>query len=404
MNQVTQIKRDKTAKDYVGGMKVVDTDTHITEWPELWTSRATGKWKNLVPRVVEIDGKGAWVMGEDHILNRTAGFSAIKKDKQKAPGVAFRSMCIEDIHPGAYDVHERVKYMDENGIAAQIAYTNLLGFGGQKSMTVEPELRLVATQILNDALAEMQEQSNNRIYPMAMMPWWDIDVCVKEAERCANMGMRGVNMNAGPHSHGLPHLDNQYWQPLWDLCQDRSLPVNFHIGSSDESMSWYGSGYWDNFSDEQKMAYGSIMLFSGNFQVLVNIFLSGMLERNPKLKIVSVESGLGWINFMLEALDYHIVEQNGLELKESMVETFRRHIYICGWYEHRGFVDAIKNLGADNLLFETDFPHPTCLYPNPVETAVPMMENMSPEDLKKVFQTNAEKLYNLDLRAAPAFS
>ena len=120
------------------------------------------------------------------------------------------------------------------------------------------------------------------------------------------------------------------------------------------------------------------MLFNGNMQVMVNIMLSGMLKRHPKLKFCSVESGLGWLTFMLESLDYQLTEQIGGTLSESMFETFKRHFYVCGWYEHRGMLDAIRNIGPDNLLFETDFPHPTCLYPNAVEHALKVLEPWGP--------------------------
>jgi predicted TIM-barrel fold metal-dependent hydrolase len=400
--KVVGLQPRKTAREHLAGVKVVDTDTHITEWHDLWTSRATPKYKDLVPRIVkQDDGSFMWVMGEDHILNRDSGFAAIQHDGSKLPGVGFRSITINDVHPGAYDVKARVAYMDQQGIAAQIGYTNLLGFGGQKAMTVNPELRLVSTQILNDALAQMQAESNNRVYPMTMIPWWDVKLAVAEAERGAAMGLRGINMNSGPQSHGLPHLGDTYWDPLWEFCQDKGQSVNFHIGASDESMTWYGAGYWPGYSEDVKMAYGSIMLFNGNMQVIVNLILSGMLKRNPKLKFVSVESGLGWLTFMLESLDYQLTEQIGGKLDESTFETFKRHFYVCSWYEQRGMLDAIRNIGPDNLLFETDFPHPTCLYPEPLEQVAPLLAQMKPEDRRKVFQTNAEKLYNLDLSAAP---
>jgi predicted TIM-barrel fold metal-dependent hydrolase len=73
---------------------------------------------------------------------------------------------------------------------------------------------------------------------------------------------------------------------------------------------------------------------------------------------------------------------------------------VCGWYEQKGMLDAIRNIGPDNLLFETDFPHPTCLYPDPLEATKPLLAQMTAEDRKKVFQTNAERLYSLDLSAA----
>ena len=97
--------------------------------------------------------------------------------------------------------------MDELGVWAQVVYPNVLGFGGQgPSAKVDPALRLMCLQIYNDAVAEMQAQSGGRLLPMALLPWWDVELSVAEAERCAAMGMRGVNINSDPHRHGMADL------------------------------------------------------------------------------------------------------------------------------------------------------------------------------------------------------
>jgi uncharacterized protein len=383
----------RSAREWLADIKVVDADTHISEWPDLWTSRVSPKFKDRVPQIKDLDGEKVWVL-DGHKLASKGGFSAIRKDGQKLIGADFFDLEFSEIHRGSYDVRERLKYMDQSGIWAQIAYTNLLGFGGQESMKVDAELRLVSTTILNDALAEMQADSGNRIYPMAMVPWWDIKLAVKEVERCAKMGLRGINMNSDPHIHGLPPLGDVYWDPLWETCVDLSLPVNFHIGASDESMTWRGAGLWLGHSADVELAFGSLMLFVGNMRVLSNIFFSRFLERFPTLKIVSVESGAGWIPFMLEGLEYQMAEA-GVKPKDSVYEIFKRQIYSCSWFERRNIVETMRQIGADNLLFETDFPHPTCLYPEPLEYMTDVLPDMTDEERKKVFGGNAAKLYNL---------
>jgi predicted TIM-barrel fold metal-dependent hydrolase len=393
----TEVKA-RTAKDYLAGVKVVDTDTHITEWPDLWTSRAPAKYKDRVPQIRNVNGKPVWMVDNYEIFG-VSGFSAIKKDGSKVPGLEFFDLGLDEIHAGAFGVRERLGYMDEMGIAAQIGYTNLLGFGGVKAMQVDPELRLLSTQILNDALAEMQEQSNNRIYPMAMMPWWDIKLAVAEAKRCADMGLRGINTHANPEMHKLPDLGEPYWSPLWEVCEDRKLPVNFHIGFSEGVTGWVFAGQWNHPKNLQYVTT-TIMMFAGNTQVLVNLLVSKVFERHPTLKFVSVESAVGWVPFLIEHLSYQLAETLGEDedvVADRVLDTFQKHIYICGWFEKKGILDAIRRLGADNVLFETDFPHPTCLYPRPLEYLTPMLAQMTMEDRRKVFQTNAEKLYHLDL-------
>jgi predicted TIM-barrel fold metal-dependent hydrolase len=392
-----------SAKELLAGVKVVDADTHITEWADLWTSRATPKFKDRVPQLKEVDGKRVWMI-DDHVISGDSGFAAIKRDGSKAPGLDFFDLKFTDVHPGAYDLRARLAYLDEAGIAAQIAYTNLLGFGGSKALKVDPELRLVSLQIQNDALAEMQADSNNRVYPMAMIPWWDIKLAVAEAERCADMGLRGVNTHGSPEVHGLPDLGEMHWTPLWELCEARKLPVNFHIGFSqgqdrEKAEGWSGPGVWPSHKGYEKYAVSGSMLFSGNMQLIVNLLLSDVFDRHPGLKFVSVESGVGWVPFMLEMLRYQ-VRENLPSDRTRVDEVFRKHIYACGWAEQDGFVDYVRRVGADNLLFETDFPHPTCLYPEPLAYLAPSMAQMTPTDRAKVFGGNAQALYNLDLSAA----
>jgi hypothetical protein len=71
--------------------------------------------------------------------------SAIRKDGIKAPGMGFVNLQNADVHPGSYDVKARLALMDEQKIQAQIAYPNALGFGGQKAMMVDADLRLLST-------------------------------------------------------------------------------------------------------------------------------------------------------------------------------------------------------------------------------------------------------------------
>jgi predicted TIM-barrel fold metal-dependent hydrolase len=389
---------DDNVRRLLSGIKVVDADTHVSEWYDLWTSRAPAAFKSRVPQVRNVDGHWDWII-DGQTLNREGASSAVAKDGSKVFGMGFKNLQLADVHPGAYNVKERLKYMDQEGIAAQIAYPNLLGFGGQKSMKVDAELRNLSVRIFNDAMAEMQQDSGNRIYPMAMLPWWDIDLSVEEAKRCAKMGMRGININSDPQNHGFPHLGRPEWNPLWKVCCDLSLPVNFHIGASDESMTWFGAGLWPGHPDEVKLAYGSLMLFVGNLRVMANIILSRFLENFPELKIVSVESGAGWVPFFLEALEYQMNEA-AMDYKLSPKEIFQRQIYACTWFERRNMVDTLRQVGVDNIMFETDYPHPTCLYPRPVNYMGEALAAMTDIERRKMFGGNAERVYNLDLSGA----
>jgi predicted TIM-barrel fold metal-dependent hydrolase len=348
-----------------------------------------------VPQVKEINGELGWYMG-DFRMGPAQTSCCIKKDGQKTFGMDLTRMKIADIYEGAYDVPARLAYMDASGISAQIAYPNLLGYGNQKSMGVEPELRLVTTQIFNDANAELQAASGDRIFPMALLPWWDIKASVAEAERCQKMGFRGINLNPDPQNQGYPVLGDKVWDPLWEVCTHYELPINFHIGGGMENTDWYGAGGWPSDDPRVKMAFGSSQMPVTNYRVLSNILLSLFLDRWPKLKIVSVESGVTWIPFMLESLEYQMRDQ-GIKYETPLFEVFKRQIYACTWFDKRLMPEASRVLGIDNILYETDFPHPTCVYPDPIKFVTEVAEGFTPEERRKVFGQNAAKLYKIDL-------
>ena len=78
-------------------------------------------------------------------------------------------------------------------------------------------------------------------------------------------------------------------------------------------------------------------------------------------------------------------------------EYFQRQFYGCFWFESRTLAPAIDHIGADNIMFETDIPHPTCLYPNSVERVRDAIYDLAPDVQKKILQDNAARLYKIDV-------
>src|SRR5262249_4462482 len=149
-----------------------------------------------------------------------------------------------------------------------------------------------------------------------------------------------------------------------------------------------------------QLAIGGTMLFIGNARIVVNTILSGMFDRHPKLQIVSVESGVGWIPFILETLDYEMAENAPTELaqlEKLPSEYFRSNLYATFWFEKNGnkLADLIDAVGEDRILFETDFPHPTCLYPNPLQSVAEKMATLPETTRQKILGENARRLYRL---------
>jgi predicted TIM-barrel fold metal-dependent hydrolase len=381
-------------------LRVVDADTHLTEAHDLWTSRAPASLRDRVPHVVDVDGVATWVV-DGAELGRAGGGGVIGRDGAKINAqTGLFEWTIHDVHRGAFDPVARLAMMDEAGVWAEVLFPNTIGLGGQglAEVVADEAFRLSLLQTYNDATAEIQALSGDRLLPMGVLPSWDVAASVREAERVAALGHRGVNMTSDPQDQGAPDLASTAWDPLWEACSALGLPVHFHIGASQTTMTYFGTYPWPSQQEDAALAIGGTLLFIGNARVVVNVIVSGLLDRHPSLKVVSVESGCGWIPFILEALDFELHENAPgrlaqLELLPS--EYFRRQMYATTWFERTNVAHVIEAVGEDNVMFETDFPHPTCLFPDPLATAEQNLAGIPPAVQRKILGENAAALYRI---------
>jgi predicted TIM-barrel fold metal-dependent hydrolase len=381
-------------------VKVVDADSHWTPTHDLWTKRAPAGYKDRVLHVEVIDGQNMWVM-DGEVLDPVRGGGVVSKDNEKFPMLEAMPWGNEEVHHGAWDTDIRLQVMDDCGIQHQVMFPNSIGLGGQDlGKTKDPIVAQMCVEIYNDTAVDLFASTNMRLMPMPIMPAWDIALCVKEVERMAKAGMRGVNMTTDPQDLGAPDLASRQWDPFWAACEALQMPVHFHIGASITAMNFFGQYFWPSQDEYTKPAIGGSMLFIGNARVLINTIYAGIFDRFPKLRMVSVESGVGWIPFMLETMDYELIENAPAQykaLKRKPSEYFADHWHATYWFErNKGNVQGlIDSVGEDNVLFSTDFPHPTCLYPAPLELIRGSMESVRDSTRRKVLGDNAKKLYRL---------
>jgi len=382
-------------------LKVIDTDSHWSEPYDLWTSRAPAKWRERVPQMVERSGKRRWWFDGDIPIGLPIASSVIDPDGEKITGTAFFDMDNEVVHRASFDPEARVAMLDHLGIHAQIMYPNVAGFGNQNFLKSPDEaLRLLSVEIYNDALAEFQTDTGQRVFGMALLPWWNLDAAVREIERAHANGLRGIVTCTNPEEAGLPDMGTKHWDPIWQTCSDLHMPVNFHIGSSKGNMDFFGRAPWPSFGEERKLAVGSANLFMGNARTVGNLIYSGIPERFPDLKFVSVESGVGWLPFFLEMLDHQLTETAPNELADLSLlpsEYFRRQFFGCFWFERSTIKPTVDFLGNSCLMFETDFPHPTCLYPRDDQSLMDALEGLTSVDVRRILQDNAAELYRIDI-------
>lgn len=385
----------------VSDIKIIDTDTHWSEPPDLWTSRAPASYVDRVPQLSEKNGKRRWWFDGDIAIGTSIASSVVDTEGHKMLGAAFFGMDNDMVHRSSFDAEARVAMMDELGISAQIMYPNLAGFGNTRFLQSPDEaLRLITTEIYNDALAEFQEATGQRVFGMALVPWWNLEAAEAEIRRAHSIGLRGIVTCSNPEEAGLPDMSQPEWNPIWEACSELKMPVNFHIGSSNGNMDFFGKAPWPSYGAERKLALGSANLFLGNARVIGNMIYSGVPERYPDVKFVSVESGVGWLPFFLEALDHQLNETAPNEadfLTMAPSDYFRRQFFGCFWFESAGLRTAVDYIGAQSILFETDFPHPTCLYPRDDAKMDAALGQLTDDEKRQVMSTNAAALYRIDL-------
>ena len=389
-------------------LPVIDTDTHYTEPADLWTSRAPTRLTDQVLRVeAGPGGQEMWKIGDNVIGG--VGPQVIKPDGTKIRGLSLPNL--ESMADGGTDPAARLRAMDDLGITAQIIYPNIVGFGATKFMDIAHDggLRDFHVTAYNDAMADLQKAGEGRLFPQAVLPFWDLDFALRELRRCREeLGLTGFTMTDQPSHFGQPALADSAWDPFWAACQELELPVNFHIGSgssADVAASWWGApqegGMVAGF-DGAKASYFSVSLFMANFRQITNLILTGILDRYPALKIVSVESGVGWIPFVIDSLEYAFDEIMTAEEARAFAlrpgEYFQRNILACYWFEGPERIDPyLERFGPDNLLFETDYPHPQSLYPGVQEKIEETLGHHDSSVQRKVLYENAQRVYGIEL-------
>ena len=386
-------------------IKVIDTDTHISEPYDLWTSRVSKKWGDLVPYVTRDaeTGDDMWVLGGQVDPLQNVGQQAWAGWKEVPMGHPHGQ---HEADPACFDAQKRLERMDDYGLYTQVIYPNVAGFGSGKFLQLkEPALQLECVRAYNDFLVDWCSADPKRLIGVPAMPFWDIDACVAEMHRCANLGFKSILLSNEPDSFGEPLLADPHWNPLWATAQDLGLAVAFHIAGGDltggaRRRVYPGNGTQANF------AGGIAQMYQSNERALVELIVSGICHRYPRLNFISVESGVGWIPFLLAALEWQWVgaavrkEHPEYDLLPS--EYFKRQIYACFWFEHKTVKAAIDILGPENILYETDFPHPVSMSPGPASQAPKprdfIEQNLSdlPEPvLQAILHDNAAKLYKL---------
>jgi len=369
---------------------VISSDSHVIEVPDLWEKGLPSALKARAPRAYFDDKRDAWMFGSPEVQAQAVGglFMAGQRPDQLEN---FRRAGFSVARPGGWDPIERIKDMKTDGVAAEVLYPSL-GLG--LYCVEDPALQEALFQAYNDWVIDYCAKVPDRLYAIALLSMFDVDHAIAEMERCKKRGIVGTMIWQVPHPK-LPFSDSHY-ERFWAASQELELPVHLHI------LTGFGG------SMKRQTSHGVSRFRIGVNQTreiedaLFEIIFTGVLERHPKLKVVSVENEIGWIPFWLGQCDKAFKRHRHSEklpIDKLPSEYFYRQVYATFFNDPVGG-KFFSWWGTDNCMWSNDYPHQNSTWPNSREVINRDMGHLPAADRDKLLNANVRKLYSLKAPAS----
>ena len=366
-------------------IRPVSVDDHITEPPHLWQSRLPAKYRDVGPRVVELDdGTEAWAY-EDQIIHTLRGNTRTLPEFDQDP---LGSARFSEMRPGCYDPQARLADMDADGVWAQVCFPDFSRFAGHRFLSGrDRELSTLCSLAYNDfVLEEWSAADPERLVALGIVPLWDVEASAAEVRRIAARGMKALAFSENPTWMGLPSIYTDHWEPLWDAVDETGLVVCLHIGSSSRLIK---------SSDDAPTC--SVLPYVGANSMIscTDWMFSGVLDRHPSMRVAFSEGGAGWVPYLLEQAELIYAEYpEQIPGKRRPRDVFAEHMYVCFMTDETALAN-LDLIGVDNICWESDYPHDSGSFPNS-RSALEQMFADVPEDVsRKVVETNARRLFGL---------
>jgi len=360
-----KVSRERVRLVFEGGHYGFERDDEHGQWCDVWT------FEDLVMPT--------------GLLHAPAGIP--RKEQRNVPAV------YEDFRAGTHDQAARLADMTENHVEAAINFPNIFPrFAGQGfAERSDKELALASLRIYNDWMIDdwCGGDGRGRLIPLTLVPLWDPQLAAEEVRRCAAKGSYAIAFSENPSALGLATMYSGDWDVLWQACEETETTVSMHIGSSSKMPST---------SPDAPLAT-SMSLYAQNAQgSLCDWVFSGTLDRFQELKITYAESQVGWMPFQLERMDSVWRDGvGGVELRVAPSEQVRGRVFGCVFDDLHG-LKCRNDVGLEQILFETDYPHSDGTYPHSRKIARELFAaaGMNAEECHAVLRGNAITAYGLE--------
>ena len=372
---------------------VISADCHIDLiWlpADLFTSQAPRRLVDRMPYVTDSSKGPTWVSKQGAMFGLQNGMGSA--GREYVPGEIHRSDRMAET--GLYDdgkkgirrltVPElRIKDQDRDGVQAEVLY----GILGAAQRLNDGEAATEVMRIYNEWLADFCAFEPGRFAGLACIPNHDIDAAVTEIYKVAERGsVRGIEVT---NTLDIKPLFDPSWKPLWEAINEVKLPVHFHtIGSKPPD--------WSGMAPLERRQ--SFAVFITGFQlqmsrIIMELIYGGILETYPNINVVIGESGIGWIPYILEHMDLEWEDQFK-DLTLTMKPSAYWHRQCKATYQSdKVGIKLLEELGDDNIMWGSDFPHPDGIWPDSQEFIQRELGHLPAAQRKKITCDNAARLY-----------
>jgi predicted TIM-barrel fold metal-dependent hydrolase len=400
-------------------MQIISVDDHLIEHPRVFSDRLAVKYLDDGPRIIE-DEQGRHIWHFEGKVFPYIGLNAVVGKQPEEYGM--EPLRFEDMVPGCYDPVERVRDMDVDGVQAACCFPSFPGFGGRVFLNAnDKDLALACLQAWNDFNTdEWCATDPSRFVPLAILPIWDVELCVAELKRVAAKGVRIVSFPDNPVPLGLPSFHSDHWGPLWDAFEDTGVVVSLHFGSgsfvpgfsaSAKQLSpTYQGGEFQSVSlrtganaakDDDAPTICSFVVYATNLMwSATDLIFSGQLQKHPGLKFMLAEGGIGWFPYLAERLD-NMWERHRyyqpIDFDTRPTDLFRKHFWGCYIQDDFGIRNR-HEIGVDRICVEIDYPHVDCNWPNSRKIIAATLTDVPDSEAHRIVELNAREALNFPRR------
>ncbi len=291
-------------------------------------------------------------------------------------------------HPGGNDPQARVKEMAQDGVSGEVLYPTL---GLSLYQLDDAKLQEAAFATFNDWLIDYCSVDNDRLVGVALIPAYDIDVAVKELERCKKAGLKGAEIWEVPHPD-LPFYSDHYTK-LWEALQALDMPLSLHILTGHGYVKTRGLG-----SKGSESYRGSVNIKTYDaMNAVFDFIFYGIFERYPGLKLVMVEHEIGFWPWLFQQWDYYynrFKKSNPLPITMNPSEYCKRQVYATFFNDHVG-AQTLGFWDHNNCMWSNDFPHENSTWPNSLKVIERDLGHLPAATRAKIVRETVVDLYKL---------